>query len=74
MVYFLKLSISIKSFELITKVVYKKNMKFFSFSNKKQVKNVRSRRVLTDYYQESINNYGKKQLKSLIDKGISVQW
>jgi len=49
-------------------------MKLFSFTTKKRSKNNRSKRIFADYQQESVNNYGKQQLKSLINKGISVQW
>jgi hypothetical protein len=49
-------------------------MKLFSFATKKSTKNARAKRIFADYYQESINNYGRKQIKSLLDKGLSVQW
>jgi len=49
-------------------------MKLFSFTNKKRTKNNRSKRIFSDYQQETINSYGKQQLKSLINRGISVQW
>ena len=32
------------------------------------------RRILADYYQDGINSYGKQQMKSLVDKGLSIQW
>lgn len=49
-------------------------MKLFSFANKNREKSLRKKRIFSDYYQESINTYGKAQLKSLIDRGLSVQW
>lgn len=49
-------------------------MKLFSFNKKSQHKNLRRRRIVSDYYQESINAYGKNQLKSLINRGLSAQW
>ena len=49
-------------------------MKLFSFGTKKRNKNMRRKRIFSDFAQESINNYGKQQLKSLIDRGLSVQW
>jgi hypothetical protein len=49
-------------------------MKLFSLGAKKQFKNFRNKKMLNDYYQESVNSYGKKQLKSLTDRGLSVQW
>lgn len=49
-------------------------MKLFSFTKKSQQKSLRRKRLISDYYQESINTYGKNQLKSLIDRGLSAQW
>ena len=49
-------------------------MKLFSFINKKSSKVLRRKKLVSDYQQESINTYGKQQIKSLIDRGLSVQW
>ena len=49
-------------------------MKLFSFNTKKSSKNARKKRIFSDFQQETVNAYGKQQLKSLIDRGLSVQW
>lgn len=55
-------------------MLYSPCMKLFAFSTKSQTKSQRRKRIFSDYYQETINNYGRKQLKSLIDKGLFAQW
>ncbi len=49
-------------------------MKIFSFHNKKNQAAKRRKKAFADYQQNSINAYGKQQIKSLIDRGLSVQW
>jgi len=46
----------------------------FTIGFTKKSKSKRQRRVLSDFYQNSVNSYGKQQMKSLIDKGLSIQW
>lgn len=49
-------------------------MKLTIFQTKKSSSSKRRKRIYADFQQESINNNGRKQLKSLIDRGLSVQW
>lgn len=49
-------------------------MKLNIFQIKKTSINKRKKRIVADFAQEQINTYGRKQLKSLIDRGLSVQW
>jgi len=44
-------------------------MKFLNFFRKQEK---RSKKGLTDFYQDSIEKLGRDQIKKLVDRGLSI--